>query len=277
MGCSPSTTHQFNRSRIGWVPALRRTHPTNCTPFTMKKKPSVNKKKARPLHQKVRDALGCPDSMSDSAALAEWKRRTRSICKPCWELKYCPYGPLVEDFPLPPVTRSDSAQHAEHLRECLATGKLSNGEKLDSARRSLFKRMLRVQKPEDQPETLPNIFEQISCRVFGHICPVFFVAEPLTETIERRTVSRLIPRDVMLKVVRRDGQICQECNEPVRDDEVEFDHIIPFSKGGTSTPENLRLVHVACNRKKSDSLQQILAPNPFVHLAALQKETRKKR
>jgi len=21
-------------------------------------------------------------------------------CKPCWELKYCPYGPLVEFFPL---------------------------------------------------------------------------------------------------------------------------------------------------------------------------------
>jgi hypothetical protein len=32
----------------------------------------------------------------------------------------------------------------------------------------------------------------------------------------------------MLKVVRRDGQICQKCNQPVADDEVEFDHLIPF-------------------------------------------------
>ena len=24
------------------------------------------------------------------------------VCKPCWELKYCPYGPLVEQFPLFP-------------------------------------------------------------------------------------------------------------------------------------------------------------------------------
>jgi hypothetical protein len=23
------------------------------------------------------------------------------VCKPCWELRYCPYGPLVEYFPLP--------------------------------------------------------------------------------------------------------------------------------------------------------------------------------
>ena len=77
--------------------------------------------------------------------------------------------------------------------------------------------------------------KEASCRVFGHICPVFFSAEPLTETKNRREHNRFIPRDVMLKVVRRDGQICQECNKPVRDDEVEFDHIIPFSKGGDST------------------------------------------
>jgi len=25
------------------------------------------------------------------------------VCKPCWELKYCPYGPLVEFFPLPSI------------------------------------------------------------------------------------------------------------------------------------------------------------------------------
>ena len=33
------------------------------------------------------------------------KRKTKkprlkhNVCKPCWELKYCPYGPLVEFFP----------------------------------------------------------------------------------------------------------------------------------------------------------------------------------
>ena len=26
-----------------------------------------------------------------------WEKRVKAICKPCWELKYCPYGPLVED------------------------------------------------------------------------------------------------------------------------------------------------------------------------------------
>ena len=118
----------------------------------------------------------------------------------------------------------------------------------------------------DHPDKIPPVLIEASCRVFGHVCPVFFVAEPFTETKNRREHSRSIPRDVMLKVVRRDGQICQECNKPVRDDEVEFDHIIPFSKGGRSTVENLRLLHKDCNRKKKASLKALLAENPIEHL-----------
>ena len=39
-----------------------------------------------------------------------WKQRLKNnhinaICKPCWELNYCPYGSLVEDFP---VTEDDA-------------------------------------------------------------------------------------------------------------------------------------------------------------------------
>ena len=38
-----------------------------------------------------------------SISFAEWKKRStdqyiNAICKPCWELKYCPYGVLVENF-----------------------------------------------------------------------------------------------------------------------------------------------------------------------------------
>lgn len=100
--------------------------------------------------------------------------------------------------------------------------------------------------------------EELSCSVFGHVCPVFFVAEPFTETRAGRKVGRSIPHEIMLKVVRRDGQICQKCHQPVRDDEVEFDHIIPFSKGGPVTADNLRLTCRPCNRKKRDSLDEIL-------------------
>ncbi len=57
-------------------------------------------------------------------ALQDWKE---TICKPYWEIEYCPYGPLVEDFPL----------------------------------------------KEER--------DQRSCKIFGHDCPVFKMAEPVAE------------------------------------------------------------------------------------------------
>lgn len=38
--------------------------------------------------------------VSDALSEKGWKKRREYVCKPCWELKYCPYGPLVEQFPL---------------------------------------------------------------------------------------------------------------------------------------------------------------------------------
>ena len=66
------------------------------------------------------------------------------------------------------------------------------------------------------------------------------------------------------------------CNQPVPDQEVEFDHIIPFSKGGRSITNNLRLVHRDCNRRKSDSLEEILHPSPIEHLFEVRKNKEKK-
>jgi 5-methylcytosine-specific restriction endonuclease McrA len=228
------------------------------------------------VHHKIKEILGYNARDSAAKILADWKRRTRQACKPCWELKYCPFGPLVEQFPLPPVSKAEAIDHQEYLEACLRENKLADGRALDKKRRRWFEGEIADFSEDDHPEEIPSIIDDASCRVFGHLCPVFFVAEPLTETKERRKHSRSIPRDVMLKVVRRDGQICQECYEPVPDDQVEFDHIIPFSKGGTSTADNLRLLCRTCNRDKRDSLDVILAPNPLTHLVELQEKLAKK-
>jgi 5-methylcytosine-specific restriction endonuclease McrA len=81
----------------------------------------------------------------------------------------------------------------------------------------------------------------------------------------------------MLKVIRRDGQICQACFQSVPDTEVEFDHIIPFSKGGTFTTDNLRLLCADCNRQKRVSLKEILSTNPIDHLYEIQQQKRNKK
>lgn len=63
--------------------------------------------------------------------------------------------------------------------------------------------------------------------------------------------SRYIPRDVMSAVWQRDDGKCVECGS--RED-LEFDHIIPFSKGGASTVDNVQILCKKCNLKKSDKI-----------------------
>jgi hypothetical protein len=155
--------------------------------------------------------------------------------KPCWELKYCPYGPLVEFFPL-----------LNPEGEGGIPSWMGNPEVMKWAPVGHLDYLLKV-----------NPYE-ISCNIFGHVCPVFVMAEEMTETEKERYSGRLIPRDVMLKVVRRDDYTCQECHRHVPDDQIEIDHIIPHSKGGPTTVDNLRLLCRPCNRKKSDSLAGLL-------------------
>ncbi|MFH1129020.1 MAG: HNH endonuclease [Candidatus Omnitrophota bacterium] len=227
------------------------------------------------MHPSIKKSLGYKPNIKEKELLSDWKKRTAELCKPCWELHYCPYGPVVEGFPLLPVLREEAKEHNDYLKICLKTGKLGNGATLDKAKRNWFIKEVKEFKASDYPEEISRVLVVAACRVFGHVCPVYFVAEPLTETKNRRKHNRSIPRDVMLKVVRRDGQICQECYEPVPDNQVEFDHIIPFSKGGRSTVENLRLIHKKCNRRKSSSLKKILSENPIEHLWELRKQSKK--
>ena len=57
-----------------------------------------------------------------------------------------------------------------------------------------------------------------------------------------------IPEDVRRFVFRRDGGRCQNCGSA---ELLQYDHIIPFSLGGSSEPENLQLLCAPCNKAKS--------------------------
>lgn len=60
-----------------------------------------------------------------------------------------------------------------------------------------------------------------------------------------------IPRDVVGLVYMRDGGRCRECGCTKN---LQLDHIIPFSKGGSSEPENLQLLCKECNLKKGNRI-----------------------
>lgn len=331
----------------------------------------MRKRKNTEIHPKIKEALGFDASMRDTDFLKAWKKKTSQVCKPCWELKYCPYGPFVEQSPFLPSIRPSSVEHNDYMVKCLTsdtiggvrelskkevaskkrileilkeypefllpeifrdledeesikegveknleffevyqtpnkdfekykvpfpldrddkkyrkellskledipltpdlkkrikakvdklkqeikTGVEDDRKPLDPVRRKFFEKCVSEFNVEDHPESIPKIISEASCNIFGHICPVVFVGESITETSERRRRGRYIPFKTKIRIVRRDNYTCQECSKHLNDDEVEFDHIIPVSKGGSTEEHNLRLTCFDCNRDKLDSIE----------------------
>jgi len=60
-----------------------------------------------------------------------------------------------------------------------------------------------------------------------------------------------ITEDVRFLVWRRDGGKCVKCGS---NKNLEFDHIIPVSKGGSNTERNIQLLCENCNREKSNKI-----------------------
>lgn len=252
------------------------------------------------IHNSIKETLGYPGDIPDDKFLADWKKRSTHVCKPCWELKYCPYGPFVEQSPLLPSIRSKAKTHNEHIKNILDSGfigtvkQLSEEEKkeveehllevkenpiilakkvaeeqwmkeikklaeeegknlleyfqaptsdfeksrvpypldgedekeiviegelkegiereiarleevvktgvddqrkpLDPARKKLFESEISEFHESEFPNEIPQVVLDTECKNFGHICPVVFVGESITETTEKRRRGRYIYR-----------------------------------------------------------------------------------
>jgi hypothetical protein len=62
--------------------------------------------------------------------------------------------------------------------------------------------------------------------------------------------SRYISETTKKIVYTRDGGVCQCCGSSQN---LEYDHIVPFSCGGKSDVSNIQLLCEKCNRSKSNS------------------------
>ncbi len=87
------------------------------------------------------------------------------------------------------------------------------------------------------------------------------LVEAVLDTLARRSkyelltpgdaMSRVIPHEVQVAVWQRDQGKCVLCGATSY---LEYDHIIPFSKGGASTEANIQLLCRRCNQEKGNRI-----------------------
>jgi len=90
---------------------------------------------------------------------------------------------------------------------------------------------------------------------------------PITKTILNGNIelphNRIIPTHVKVEVWRRDKGKCQICGSSKN---LHYDHVIPFSKGGSSLiKENIRILCAKHNLEKSDKIMILV---PWISVAA---------
>jgi hypothetical protein len=111
----------------------------------------------------------------------------KDVVKPCKLCGFCPYGQLVEEYPLPPMTRAEEIEWIENIKKKQAEGAYDEENKVNGLplmTREEAQKHIDEFNPNDYPENPDEQMEKMSCSVFGHCCPVFFQMELFAEEDE---------------------------------------------------------------------------------------------
>lgn len=87
--------------------------------------------------------------------------------------------------------------------------------------------------------TFRNSLQEFAKYTSSTTLPIKKQVEPIKHKTQRHPNNR-----IKVSVLMRDGNVCQECKRVLIPSEIRFDHIIPWSKGGETTLENLQIL---CN------------------------------
>jgi 5-methylcytosine-specific restriction endonuclease McrA len=121
----------------------------------------------------------------------------------------------------------------------------------------LFRDTFYVTERLPQPSELSEVVLRIKAAHFQESDSLRRLAEQVAnlEAVERNITkppSRdRIPEDVKLVVWTRDGGVCVKCGAAR---ELQFDHVIPFARGGSNEPTNLQILCKPCNLAKRDRI-----------------------
>ena len=167
------------------------------------------------------------------------------------------------------VPKSPNTPNPKHLdqRDLLPSGKLTeNGKFKNAAQEAKLglappKRVRVYEKIRDGIWSHNGLFELIDCwteRSGGRLVFKFKLSVIEDDTGSARTQQselphhRMIPTDVKLTVWKRDAGKCVVCAST---DNLHFDHVIPFSKGGSSIiADNVQLLCCRHNLEKRNQI-----------------------
>lgn len=65
------------------------------------------------------------------------------------------------------------------------------------------------------------------------------------------------------RVWKREKGICYLCGRPVAEGDIHYDHVVPLSRGGAHSEDNVRVTHARCNIKKGTKLVEELDLESF--------------
>jgi hypothetical protein len=150
---------------------------------------------------------------------------------------------LVEAYKWMSLAAAQGNEGAEEECRKLAT-KMTGEQRAESALRILAFKLKNVQQM--QPEGY-DVIARLAA--MGDVEAQAFLALSADQTnFARQAISSEVRREVW----RRDQGMCVKCGGRER---LEYDHIIPVSKGGSNTARNIELLCESCNRTKSASIQ----------------------
>lgn len=169
---------------------------------------------------------------------------------------WLPYPP--DNEPIPEMALEYAAESGRHSGTYASSGlekgkpalKLILRTEQELADIVAYIKAFRTSSPLPAVKSTPSADVTASAPSVGSgLIPVDVAAMPRAKEIKQRREA--IPRAVQREVWQRDGGRCVECGSKER---LCFDHMVPFSRGGSNSVRNLQLLCEGCNLSKGNRI-----------------------